>query len=251
MSSHRKIALVTGVFFLFTIIPAPIAAFILYGPVLNNPDYIVGAGADTNVLLGAFLEVIIAIAIIGTAVTLFPIVKRVNEGFALGYVAARVVESTIIVVGIISLLSVVTLRQELAGAAGAEAASLVTVGKSLVAIHDWTFLLGPGLMPGVNGILLGYLMYTSRLVPRPLALLGLVVAGPLLFASGIAVLFGVIEAGSVWQGIASIPVAAFEVTLGIWLIVKGFNPSAAILSEPDKTDLNGRGREKELSLFKA
>ena len=228
MSSHRKIALVTGVFFIFTIIPAPIAAFILYAPVLNDPNYIVGAGADTIVKLGAFLEVIIAIAIIGTAVTLFPIVKRQNEGFALGYVAARVLESTVIVVGIISVLSVVTLRQDFAGAAGADAASLTTAGKSLVAIHDWTFLFGPGLMPGVNGILLGYLMYTSRLVPRPLALLGLV-GGPLLFASGIAVLFGVIEVGSVWQGISTLPVAAFEVLLGIWLIVKGFNPSAPLL----------------------
>jgi hypothetical protein len=226
VSSHRKIALVTGVFFIFTIIPAPIAAFILYAPVLNDPDYIVGAGADTPILWGAFLEVIIAIAIIGTAVTLFPLLKRQNEGFALGYVAARVLESTVIVVGIISVVSVVTLRQEFAGAAGADAASLTTAGKSLVAIHDWTFLFGPGLVPGVNGILLGYLMYASRLVPRPLALLGLV-GGPVIFASGVGVLFGVIEAGSVWQGIASIPVAAFETVLGILLIVRGFNPSAA------------------------
>jgi hypothetical protein len=232
VSSHRKIALVTGVFFIITIIPAPIAAFILYAPVLNDPDYIVGAGADTIVKLGAFLEVIIAIAIIGTAVTLFPIVKRENEGFALGYVAARVFESTVIVVSIISLLSVVTLRQDFAGAADADAATLATAGKSLVAIHDWTFLLGPGLVPGVNGGLLGYLMYTSRLVSRPLALVGLV-GGPLLFASGIAVLLGVIEAGSVWQGIATIPVAAFEVLLGIWLIVKGFNPSAPLLTASD------------------
>jgi hypothetical protein len=229
VSSHRKIALVTGVFFIITIIPAPIAAFILYAPVLNDPHYVVGAGADTSVKLGAFLEVIIAIAIIGTAVTLFPIVKRENEGFALGYVAARVFESTVIVVSIISLLSVVTLRQDFAGAADADAATLATAGKSLVAIHDWTFLLGPGLVPGVNGVLLGYLMYTSRLVSRPLALVGLV-GGPLLFASGIAVLLGVIEAGSVWQGIATIPVAAFEVLLGIWLIVKGFNPSAPLLT---------------------
>jgi Domain of unknown function (DUF4386) len=252
MNSARKIALVTGVFFIITIIPAPIAAFILYAPVLNDPDYIVGAGADTIVRLGAFLEAIIAIAIIGTAVTLFPIVKRQNEGFALGYVAARVLESTVIVVGIISVLSVVTLRQDFVGTAGADAASLTTAGKSLVAIHDWTFLFGPGLMPGVNGILLGYLMYTSRLVPRPLALLGLVVAGPLLFASGIAVLLGVIEAGSVWQGISTLPVAAFEVSLGIWLIVKGFNSSAAILSKPDKTDLSERDKERDkLSLSRA
>jgi len=142
----------------------------------------------------------------------------------LGYVAARVLESTVIVVGIVSLLSVVTLRQDFAGAAGADAASLVTVGKSLVAFHDWTFLLGPGILPGVNGLLLGYLMYTSRLVPRAMAVLGLV-GGPLLIASFVAVLFGLFEAGSAWQAIATIPVAAFEVSLGIYLIVKGFKPS--------------------------
>ena len=232
MNSARKIALVTGVFFMITIIPSPIAQFVLYDSVLTDVDYIVGAGADANVRLGAFLEVIIAIAIIGTAVTLFPLLKRQHEGFALGYVAARIFESTMIVVGIIGLLSVVTLRQEFAGVAGAEPASLVEVGRSLVAIHDWTFLLGPGLMPGLNDIMLGYLLYASRLVPRALALLG-IVAGPVHFASFVAVLLGVIEAGSVGQGIASIPVAAFEVILGIWLIVKGFNPSAVARLQPE------------------
>jgi hypothetical protein len=232
VNSARKIALVTGVFFMITIIPSPISQFVLYDSVLNDVDYIVGAGADANVRLGAFLEVIIAIAIIGTAVTLFPLLKRQHEGFALGYVAARIFESTMIVVGIIGLLSVVTLRQEFAGVAGAEAASLVEDGRSLVAIHDWTFLLGPGLMPGLNDIMLGYLLYASRLVPRALALLG-IVAGPVHFASFVAVLLGVIEAGSVGQVIASIPVAAFEVILGIWLIVRGFNPSAVARLQPE------------------
>jgi hypothetical protein len=135
VTSTRKITLVTGVLFVITFI-ASIPALVLYGPVLTNADYIVGA--DTRVLWGAFLEVILAIACIGTAVTLFPILKRQNEAVALGYVAARVVESTIIVVGIVSLVSVVTLRQDLAGAAGADAASLSTVGKALVAIQDST-----------------------------------------------------------------------------------------------------------------
>jgi hypothetical protein len=227
VNSARTIALVTGVFFLITIIPAPIAAFILYAPVLNDPNYIVGAGADTSVTLGAFLEVLIAIANIGTAVTLFSILRRQNEGFALGYVTARVVESTVIVVGIISVLSVVALRQDFAGAAGADTASLITLGQSLVAIHDWTFLFGPGLMPGINDLLLGYLMYTSRLVPRVMAVLGLV-GGPVLVASFVAVLFGLVEAGSAWQAIASLPVAAFEVSLAIYLIVKGFKPSPVL-----------------------
>jgi hypothetical protein len=232
VNSARKTALVTGVFFIITIIPSPIAQFVLYDSVLNDVDYIVGAGADANVRLGAFLEVLIAIAIIGTAVTLFPLLKRQHESFALGYVAARIFESTMIVVGIIGLLSVVTLRQEFAGVAGAEAASLVEDGRSLVAIHDWTFLLGPGLMPGLNDIMLGYLLYASRLVPRALALLG-IVAGPVHFASFVAVLLGVIEAASVGQVIASIPVAAFEVILGIWLIVRGFNPSAVARLQPE------------------
>ncbi len=228
MSSTRKIALVAGVLFVITFITS-IPALVLYGPVLDGPDYVVGAGADTRVSLGAFLEVILAFACIGTAVVLYPIVKRVNEIFALGYVAARVLEAGIIAVGIISLLSVVTLRQEFVGAAGADAASLVAASKSLVAIHDWTFLLGPGLLPGVNGLLLGYLMYRSALVPRAIAVLGLV-GGPLLIASATAVLFGLYEQVSVWSAIATIPVAAWEATLGVWLIAKGFN-SSVIASE--------------------
>jgi hypothetical protein len=187
--------------------------------VLDDPRYIVGAGADTSVSLGAFLELILIIANIGTAVVLWPVLKRQNEILALGYVTARVVECAFIAVGILSLLSVVTLRHEAAG-------SLVAVGASLVALHDWTFLLGPGFVVGVgNGLMLGYLMYRSALVPRGMAVLGLI-GGPLVCASGIAILFGVFEAGSVWQSIATIPEFLWELSLGIWLTVRGFNPSA-------------------------
>lgn len=224
MTSLRKTALVAGGFYLITII-ASIPALALYGPVLNNPDYIVSSGADTRVLWGGFLEVITALACIGTAVALFPVVKRQNEGVALGFVAARVLEADVIVVGIVSLLSVVTLRQNLAGAAGTDAASLVTTGKALVAIHDWTFLLGPGLMPGVNALLLGYLMYRSRLVPRVIPVLGLIGA-PLLLASATATMLGIYPQVSVWSAIATIPIFAWEPSLGVWLVVKGFKPSA-------------------------
>src|SRR3712207_863134 len=199
----QKIARVTGVLFLITFITAIPAALVLYVPVLDDPRYIAGAGAaDNRVRLGAFLELILIIASIGTAVALFPILKRQNESVALGYVTARVVECAFIAVGILSLLSVVTLRQE---AADTDAGSLVAVGKSLVALHDWTFLLGPGFVVGLgNGLLLGYLMYRSVLVPRGMAVLGLI-GGPLVMAWGTAVLFGVIEAGSVWQAIAALP----------------------------------------------
>jgi hypothetical protein len=236
VNSPRKFALVTGVLFIITFIASIPAAFVFYAPVLDDPNYIVGAaGADTLVSLGALLEFIVVIANIGTAVVLFPIVKRQNEAVALGYVTSRVLESAIIMVGVFSLLTVVSLRsgfdpatplQALAGPAGADAALLVTAGKTLVALHDWTFLFGPGILAGVgNGMLLGYLMYRSGLVPRRMAMLGLI-GGPVLVAAAVAILFGVIEAGSVWQIIATLPEFLWELSLGIWLIVKGFNPSA-------------------------
>jgi hypothetical protein len=216
----QTIARVFGMLYLITFFTA-ITAYFFYVPVLDDPRYVVGAGADTSVSLGAFLELMLIIANIGTAVVLYPILKRQNEILILGYVTARVMECVFIAVGILSLLTVVALRQE--AAAGADAASLVTTGKTLVALHEWTRLLGPGFMVGVgNGLILGYLMYTSALVPRGMAVLGLV-GGPLIIASGVGVLLGVIEEGGVVQGIATIPEFFW---LGIWPIVRGFDPSA-------------------------
>jgi hypothetical protein len=222
IDSTRKAAFAAGTFYLISIV-ASIPALALYDPVLNHSDYIVGSGADSRVLLGGLLEVITAIACIGTAAALFPVVKRYGEGLALGFVASRTVEAAVIVVGVVSILSVVTLRQD---PAGADAASLVTAGKSLVAVHDWTFLLGPGLIPGVNALLLGTLLYRSGLVPRIIPLAGLIGA-PLLLISGTAVLFGLYEQLSAWSAIATIPIFLWESSLGVWLVVKGFKPPPA------------------------
>jgi hypothetical protein len=236
MHAHRATAIVAGVFFLVTDVTA-IVALALYGPVLNDPDYINGGGADSGILLGAFLEGILALGVIGTAVTLFPIVKRQNEGIALGYVAGRVVEAVMILVGVISLVSVVTFRQEVAAAGTAEAATLVAIGQALVAIHDWTFLFGPGLAIGVNTLLLAFLMYRSGLVPRFIAMLGLI-GGPAVFVSSVAVLFGVYEQVSVIAAIAALPVLAWEVCLAGWLIVKGFNPSPLMAADATSVSVN-------------
>ena len=228
MDSTRRTALVAGVLFLITYITSIPAAFLLYAPVLDDANYIVGAGADARVALGALLEVLLIIANVGTAVVLFPILKRQNEALALGYVSARLVECTFIAIGIVSLLAIVMLRQDLAAAGGGDSGSSVTVGRSLVAIHDWTFLLGPGFVVGVgNGLILGYLMYRSGLVPRGMAILGLI-AGPVLCAAGIAVLFDVIEPGSVPQVIASAPEFVWELALGLYLTFKGFKPAPII-----------------------
>jgi len=222
MDPLRRTASLTGWLFIVTFVASIPAFFIFYEPVLDHPNYIVGAGADNRIALGALLEMIVIIANIGTAVVLFPILKRQNESLALGYVTARIMESAFIAIGILSLLAVVTLRQDV-GAAGGD--SLVIAGRSLVAVHDWTFLLGPGWVVGVgNGLILGYLMYTSGLVPRGMTWLGLI-GGPLIILSGTLVLFDVIEPGSGAQVIATVPEFFWELSLGIYLMVKGFKPS--------------------------
>ena len=225
----RNIARAVGVLFILTFITS-IGGVIAYGPVLSDTNYITGAGADGRVFLGAFLELFLIVTNIGCAVVLFPLLKRQNEGLALGYVTARLVECTFILVGLLSVLAIVTMRQK---AAGADAGSLVLIGKSLLAIHDWTFLLGPGFADGIGtGLILGWLMYRSGLVSRRMALFG-VIGGPLLAASGAAVLFGVIPQGSPVQSVVTIPEIIWELFLGLWLTFKGFS-AAAIATDYDR-----------------
>jgi len=216
VNSTRRTALVAGVLYLLTFVSIPTLA--LYGSI-HDPNYILGPGPDTAVIIGGILEIIVALAGIGTAVALYPVLKKQNEGAALGLVGSRVLEAGTIFAGVAFLLSVVTLRQ-----AGAGADALVT-GHALVALYDRIFLIGQSFMPAVNDLLLGFLLYKSRLVPRVLSVIGFV-GGVLLVAGDVAVLFGLIGQHDPSTALAAIPVALFEFSLGVWLIAKGFNTSA-------------------------
>jgi hypothetical protein len=216
MNSLRKTALIAGVTYLLTFVSIP--TLTLYRSVRDDPNYIVGPGPDTLVILGGLLEIVVALACIGTAVVLYPVVKRQNEGAAMGFVGTRVLEAATIFTGVAILLTVVTLRQTEAGAD-----ALVT-GQALVALNDWVTLLGQGLLPAVNALLLGSLLYRSRLVPRIIPLVGLIGA-PLLVASDIATLFGLNEQVSGLSAIAVLPIALWELSLGVYLVVKGFQPA--------------------------
>jgi hypothetical protein len=216
----RKTALVAGALYLLTFVSIPTLA--LYGPV-KGARYIVGPGPDTGVLVGGILEVIVALAGIGTAVALFPVLKRQNEGAALGLVGSRVLEGAGILAGVACLLSIVSLRQ-----AGAGAGAL-PIAQTLSILYDRIFLLSQSLMPVVNDLLLGFLMYQSRLVPRVLPLIAFIGA-PLLVASDIGVLFNLWGQTSAVTALAAFPVALFEFSLGVWLIVKGFDASARVLA---------------------
>jgi len=217
LSSQRKISLAAGVLYLLTFVSIPTLA--IYGPV-KSENYILGSGPDTSAIIGGILEIIVALAGIGTAVVLFSVLKKQNEGLALGLVASRILESGTIFVGVAFLLSIVTLRQ-----AGAGADALVT-SHALAALYDRIFLLGQSFMPAICDLLLGFLLYKSRLVPRALSLIG-IVGGPVLLIGYIAILFGLIGQHGALAGLSALLVALFEFSLGVWLIVKGFNPSAA------------------------
>lgn len=213
-AAPRRTSLIVGVLFLVTFITS-IPAYLLFQPVLDDPaGYIAGAGDDNRIFLGVTLEMILIVANIGTAVALFPVLRRTSEMLSLGFVTARIIESVFIAAGILCVLGIVSLGQDDPGAG--------SLAVSLAAIKDWTFLLGPGIVVGIgNGLILGYLMYRSQLVPRSMAILGLV-AGPVLLASGIAVMFGVVEPGGTVQSLATVPEFVWELSLGIYLTVKGF-----------------------------
>src|SRR5581483_11209053 len=228
---HRKTAIVAGTLYLVTHVTS-IAALVLYNPVLHDAGYVTGAGADHRVFLGAFLEGILALAVIGTAVTLYPVVKRRQQSVALGYVGLRTLEAALIAVGVVSLLAVVTLRRD---RAGTDPAALVAVGKGLVAVHDWTFLLGPAFVLGVSTVLMAYLMYTSGLVARFIGVLGLI-GGPLVFASATATLFGLFDQVSPIAAILALPVFAWELSLALWLIIKGFQHREHEMGDPVALD---------------
>ena len=215
MDPLRKTSLVAGVLYLITFVSIP--TLFLYGPV-KSLNYITGPGPDTGALFGGILEMIVALACIGTAVALYPVVKRHNEGVAMGFVGVRVLEGATIFAGVVTLMSIVTLRQ-----AGAGAEALVT-GQALVAQYDWTTLFGQGMLPAFNALLLGTLLYNSRLVPRVLPLLGLIGA-PLLIAGVVGTMFGLWEQVNVLSGIAVLLIAGWEFSLGVYLVVKGFKPS--------------------------
>ncbi|MEU4243898.1 DUF4386 domain-containing protein [Actinoplanes sp. NPDC026619] len=220
MTGIRKTALVAGLLYLITFVSS-IPALFLLSPVLHHADYIISAGADTRVVWGCLLDVVNALAAIGTAVALFPVVKRQNEGLALGFVMSRMLEGAVVLIGVVSLLAIVTLRQN---PAGADPATLLATGHSLVAVRDWTFLLGPGLMPAFNALLLGTLLFRSRLVPRLIPLIGLIGA-PLLLAADLATLFGHNTQTSAASFLLTLPVAAWELSVGLYLTIKGFRPS--------------------------
>jgi hypothetical protein len=227
VSVDQKRARWFGVLYLITYVTS-IPALLLYQPVLDDPvGYIAGAGHDTQILLAALLELLLIIANIGTAVVIVPIVRRHSEEGAIGYVTARLIECTFILVGILCVLGIVTLRQQTAGPAEG------TVAYTLAAIKDWTFLLGPGWVVGWgNGLILGYLMYRTGLVPRRAAWLGLI-GGPLIIASGTAIMFTGNDPSSTLrslQGLMTVPEFLWELFLGIYCTIWGFRRDAPILS---------------------
>jgi hypothetical protein len=223
MRGHSRAA---GIFYLLTFVSS-IPALILIGPAINDAGFVTSVGNDTRVLWGCLLDSVNAITAIGSAVALYPVVKRQNQSLALGFVTSRLLEAAVVMIGVVSLLAVVTMHQDLAGATGAGTHSATVTANALVDVRSWTFLFGPGLMPAFNAVLLGTLLYRSRLVPRIIPTVGLIGA-PLLFAAFLAQLFGVFDQVSAVSFFLTLPVAAWELSVGLWMTFKGFRPSPVL-----------------------
>ena len=225
--NYRRIATFTGWLWIITFVTSILARFLFYAPVRDHQgNYVTGAGSDAHTLIaiGALLELLLIISNVGTAVVPYSIHKRVHEAGAVAYVAARLVECTFIAIGIVCMLAISTLRQD--ALSGTNAA----LGQGIFAVYEWTFRIGPGFIVGVgNGLILGWLMYTSGLVPRRLALFGLV-GGPLIIISGALVILDVIKAGGAVQAVMTIPEFIWELGIGIYLIVKGYRTSSPALA---------------------
>ncbi|MFF3672688.1 DUF4386 domain-containing protein [Streptomyces sp. NPDC002120] len=220
MNPHRRTAVAAGSLFLLTEVAA-IAGAVLYRPLLGAADGRLAQGADTQALLGVLCEVVLVVAVAGTGAALFPVLRRHGEGLALGYAFGRLLEAAVIALGIVAVLALVTLRRDPGESAGADAA--------LAAVHDWTFLLGPNIALGLNTVVLAYLAYRARLVPRFIAVLGLI-GGPLICLSAVAVMFGAYAQLSAAGSVAALPVFAWELGFAGWLIAKGFGPGTGAVS---------------------
>ena len=218
----QRLARLTGLMFLITYATSIPPVFAFYVPALKDPAFILGGGFDMSVSWGAILELLLILSNLATAIALYPVLKRRFPVLSLSFIGARIAESTFIAIGIIAVLALNTMRMQ----GAADEASLAVVGQALVALHDWTFNLGPGVVVGVgNGLILGYMMWKTRLVPRAMSILGLI-GGPALLVAGAAVILGLIQAGSTPQIIATIPEFFWELSLGLWLLVRGFSPKA-------------------------
>ncbi|WP_239618878.1 DUF4386 domain-containing protein [Cohnella mopanensis] len=225
MNSNKVAAKIVGVLFILAAVTS-IIGLSLYDPILKGPDYLIKGSEHANqVILGALMELILVVSAVGTATTMFPILRKYNETIALWHVCFRFLEAVIITVGIISVLSLLTLSREFVAAGTPDAAYYQASGALLKAVHDWTFLLGPALMLGINTMMYSYIFYKSKLIPKFIPILGMTGA-TLVFIEALLVMFGVIQQVSVWGGILALPVAANEMTLAVWLIFKGFNESA-------------------------
>ena len=232
----RKTALVAGVLYLLTFISS-IPAVFLQAPVLSDPNFIISGASTDQVRLGALFDIVNSLTAIGTAVALYAVMRRQNQGFAIGFVSSRLFEATILMIGVVSILSIVTLQQP--GATGAEATLLVTVQQTLVTVRNWAFVLGTG-VPALNAVLLGWLMYKSRLVPRAIPVIGLIGA-PLFTSWIIGYVLGVTDSGTAWHAIGVAPIFIWELSVGLWMTFKGFRKEAPLMIEAaaESTELDG------------
>ena len=225
MNANKKTARIVGALFITATVASILATFGFLEPILNAPDYLISVSAnETQWIMGVLIDAINSAAVVAIAVLLFPIFRKFNEALALGYVASRIIECVILIAGHISLLLLLTLSQDYVQAGAPDAAYFQSIGSLLLGVYDWTFLLGPMIVLSLTALILNYVFYQSRLVPRLISVWGLIGA-TLMLAAGLLGMFGLSPTSTITI-LLGLPLALNEMVLAVWLIVKGFNSSA-------------------------
>ncbi len=224
--NDRKNAILTGIFFIAASTTA-IIGLVLYNPLLVSSNYLTeGAANSFQIILGAVFELILVASNIGTAIMLFPYLRKYNIHLGLGYLCFRFLESVTILIGLISVLALLTLSISFTGNPAADINLFSSVGISLKAIHDWTFIVGPHFLLGINTFIYSYTFFKSGLVPKKLSTIG-ITGAILIIITALLKMFGVTEGFSALTVVLALPVALYEMILAGWLITKGFNMKEA------------------------
>jgi hypothetical protein len=227
MKNNRNHALATGVCFILAAVTS-IVGKLLYEPVLVNPDYLnLGIASSKQVVLGAVFELLLACTAIGTAIGMYPYLRKYNESLGLGYAFFRALEVVFILIGLTSILALITLSQSYMNTQNPNIENFQTIGEVLKGIHDWSFILGPNFMLGVNTFMYSYVFFTSGLLPKKIAIFG-ILAAILIFIASILELFGIILQVSAVGFLLAVPIFFYEMTVAIWLIRKGFQQKTTV-----------------------
>lgn len=227
---HKLNAVITGLLYIAAA-AASISALRLYGPILFNTSYLTDEVVKyKSVIAGGFCELLAAGTVAGTAIMLYPYLRRYNERLGLTYLCFRWFEAVLILMGTVGVLTMFSLSQLYKTTLHPADLSFHVTASMLKALYCWTLILGPNFMLGINTFIYSVVFFKTQLIPRMISTLG-IIASIFIFVASLLEMFGIIQQLSISGALLAFPIFIYEMTLAFWLLFKGFNSKNPILKE--------------------